>query len=114
MARRVRTTAPPTGRPRMATSMRLPTGIRTRIPGAVGRVQARTRIRNTTHPAATLHRRALQVPVAGEARKRVVDHPPSIAAGAVGSPGRPVLAAQQAAGGGGGGADENDWGRGRE
>src|SRR5271168_5436851 len=98
MARRARTTAPPTARPRMATSMRQRTEIPTPIPGAAGRAQARTRIRNTTHPATQAQppQRALQVPVAGEGRKRAADHRPSIAAEVGGSPGRPVLAAHTA------------------
>src|SRR5271167_151284 len=99
MARRVRTaTAPPTVRPRMATSMRARTGIPTKTPGAVGRAQAPTRIRNTTHPAtqAQVPPRVLQAPVAGEGRKRAADHQPSIAVGEAGSRGRPVLAAHTA------------------
>ena len=64
--------------------------------GTVGKAQART-LRNTTHPVtqAQAHQRA-PVPVAGEGRKRAVDHQPSIAAAAAGSPGSPVLVAQRA------------------
>src|ERR1700722_8029708 len=94
MARRVRTTAPLTVRQPMATSMRPLTETPTQTPGVVGKVQARTP-QNTTHPA-TLRRRAVQVPVAGEGRKGAADHLPSIAAVAAGNPGRPVLVARKA------------------
>src|SRR5580692_5958817 len=97
MARRVRITALRWVKPPMATSMRLRTGIHIQTPGVAGKVQAQT-LQNTTHQA-TLRRRAVQLRVAGEGRRRVVDLRPSTAEGAAGSPGRQVLVAQQAVAG---------------
>src|SRR5580658_4391876 len=97
MARLARITALRWVRPQTVTSMRRPTGTPTKTPEAVGRAQVRT-LRNTTQQATPRPpRRVVQLPVAGDSRKRAADRQPSIAEAGVGNPGRQVLAARQAA-----------------
>src|SRR5271163_4520303 len=97
MAPLERTTALLTARLQMATSMRPRTATPTPTPGVVGRVQARTLTRNTTHQATPkAPRRALQVPVAGEGRKRAADRRPLIAGAVAGNPGSQVPVAHTA------------------
>src|SRR5271165_6430613 len=85
LLRRARTAVLPRGKRQMATSMRPPTVMSTRTPGAVGR---KPRVRN---PAQVT--RALLVDTEG--RKRAAGHLPL--AEAVGNPSRRVLVVRQAA-----------------
>jgi len=103
MARRVSTTALPWVRPQAATSMRPRTATCTAIPGAVGAEIRTIRSRPATQvPLAKAHQAIRIVPrnpahQAGEGRKRVADHRPSVEVAEVaGSRDRRVRAVQQA------------------
>src|SRR5882757_6883413 len=97
MARLVHITALRRVRPQMATSMQPRMGTPTRTPGAAGKAQVRT-LRSTTRRVtrAKAPRRAVQLPAAGEGRKRAADRRPSTVEVEVGNPERRALAARQA------------------